>query len=102
MSAALREYGHIIDGGEVNVGEVKERRNPADNRQVVALWNDGTPEALEAAIRSASQAGPAFAETAACARAEILLRTARILEEQRDQFAGAMTDEIGKLITLFF
>lgn len=53
MSESTQTYGHHINGKDVFEGDIIERRNPADNDEVVARFHDGTGEIMDEAVDSA-------------------------------------------------
>lgn len=98
MSESPSTFGHIIKGQEVLIGEVNERRNPANHDEVVAKYHDGTPEILQQAVASAREAFESWSQIPRSDRGRIIGRAAAILAtpEWKEQFATAMIDEIGK------
>ncbi|MBI4994048.1 aldehyde dehydrogenase [Candidatus Peregrinibacteria bacterium] len=98
MSEFLPTLGHHINGTGVFEGDVVERRNPADNRQVVAQFYNGTSETMNYAVNSANEAFEKWADTPPPLRGEVLLNAATMLntEEFRKAFVEAMVAEIGK------
>jgi acyl-CoA reductase-like NAD-dependent aldehyde dehydrogenase len=79
-------------------GAYLERRNPADNRELVARIPASGPDDVQAAIAAAAAAYPAWRLTPAPRRAEILFRAAQLLIERKEAYAAAMTREMGKVL----
>lgn len=100
MSESPRTFGHIIDGKEVFEGEVKERRNPADRREVVAQYHDGTPDIMRQAITSAQAVFPAWARVPRPVRSEVIFQAAALIQtpDWSDRIANAMVSDVGKTI----
>lgn len=90
--------GHRIGDQELLEGEISERRNPADEREIVSQYHLGTKKIIDAAVESARDAFPAWSQTTRRDRAEAIFRTAGLLDtpEQTEILAKAMVDEIGK------
>ncbi|MBI5413510.1 aldehyde dehydrogenase family protein [Candidatus Peregrinibacteria bacterium] len=98
MSESARTFGHYIDGNEVFEGDTVERRNPADNDQVVARFHNGTPEITDRAVDSANRAFKKWSKTTPSLRGQVLFNAAVLLNtpEWRKKFVDAMVAEIGK------
>ncbi len=98
MPEPTQTLGHVIDGKDVFDGAISERRDPADNRIVVARFHDSTPEVMNQAISAAERAFPAWAELTRRDRGEVIFHMASLLNtaEWRARLQGAMVDEIGK------
>jgi alpha-ketoglutaric semialdehyde dehydrogenase len=75
-----------------------ERRNPADLRDLIGRAPLSRREEVHEAVEAASRALPAWRDTPAPARGKILLRAARLLEEQKDEVARLLTREEGKTL----
>ncbi len=98
--AAPRTYLNYI-GGEwrpSTTGETFDNTNPAHYSEVIGKFQRSGAEDLDAAISAAEAAQPAWRAMPAPQRGEIILRAALILEERREEFARAMTREMGKPI----
>lgn len=72
--------------------------NPADTSDVLGYFQQATRQETQLAIEAARQAQSSWARTAPAKRAEILDRTARLLEEQSAQLAQILTREEGKTL----
>jgi acyl-CoA reductase-like NAD-dependent aldehyde dehydrogenase len=78
--------------------KIVERRNPADNDEVVATIPLSTREEMKEAIAAAKAAFPGWRETPAPARGKILFKAARIMEEKKEELARLLTREEGKAL----
>ncbi|MEK7528250.1 MAG: aldehyde dehydrogenase family protein [Patescibacteria group bacterium] len=98
MAETMHTHGHIIDDVEILDGDVLERRNPANNDEVVALSHDGTPAIMDAAVESSQKAFERWSETTPSLRGEVLFHAAVLLNTPawRTRFVEAMVQEIGK------
>ena len=98
MPESIQTFGHHIDGKDVFEGDVLERRNPANNDEVVAKFHDGTPAIMDRAVDSADRAFEKWADTTPSLRGEVLFNAAVLLRspEWRTRFVQAMVAEIGK------
>jgi len=76
-----------------------ERRNPANLDDLVGCVRRSTREEMRQAIDAAAHALPAWRDTPAPLRGKILLRTARLLEEQKEEVARVLTREEGKTVS---
>ncbi len=83
---------------EPRTGAYLERRNPADTRELIARVPASGPEDVHAALDAATAAYPAWRLTPAPRRAEILFRAAQLLIERKEDYAAAMTREMGKVL----
>ena len=92
-------FNNFIDGEWVasRGGGVFENRNPADQDDLVGLFQDSTPEDADAAVAAAQRAYTSWRLVPAPRRAEMLFRAAQLIVERKEQFAGDMTREMGKV-----
>lgn len=79
-------------------GRTRERRNPADRNDLVGLVPLSSREEVREAVESAGRALPAWRDTPAPLRGKIVMRAARLLEEQKDDVACLLTREEGKTL----
>jgi alpha-ketoglutaric semialdehyde dehydrogenase len=95
-----REYSNYIDGKWVKSGSGKafENRNPANNDDLVGLFQDSNEDDLNAAVDAASKAYEKWRLTPAPKRAEFLYRVGDILKRRKDEMAREMTREMGKVV----
>jgi len=79
-------------------GRTFENRNPADNDEVIGLFQDSTVADVDTAIAAATKAYASWRLVPAPKRAELLLAAAARLVEQKEAFACDMTREMGKVL----
>jgi aldehyde dehydrogenase (NAD+) len=79
-------------------GRVFERRNPADQDEIVAVVPLSTREEAREAIAAAKAAFPAWRDTPAPVRGKIVARAAAILEARKEEVARLLTREEGKTL----
>ncbi len=102
MATAIRSAQscrNFINGKWVDSssGRTMERRNPANLDEVVAIAPMSNREDVREAVRAAKAAFPAWRDTPAPARGEIILKAAAILSEQKEEVARILTHEEGKI-----
>jgi aldehyde dehydrogenase (NAD+) len=86
-------------GGEFvasSSGKTFERRNPADQREVVGVFQDSGAEDVNAAVAAAKAAYPVWKQVPAPRRGEILLKAAELLLERKERYSRDLTREMGK------
>src|SRR4051794_9922828 len=95
-----RIFRHFIAGEWVDStsGETFESRNPADTRDIVGRFQQGTKADVAMAIKAAETAGPMWRRTPAPKRGEILYAFGALMSEHKEELAQAMTREMGKVI----
>ena len=83
--AAVPTFGHFIAGAWIEgvTGQTFESVNPADTRDVVGRFQQGTAADVAMAIRAADMAAPAWRATPAPKRGEILYRFGALLAEHK-------------------
>src|SRR5262249_51132552 len=93
-------YKNFIDGGwvEASTRETSETRNPADTRDVVAIFQKSAKIDVDAAVDAAKRAFAKWRLVPAPRRAEIIYSAAEILIERKEEFARDMTREMGKVL----
>ena len=79
-------------------GATFESRNPAQTEQVLGVYARSQKEDVEAAVAAASAAFPAWRRTPAPARAALLTRMGRLLEQHKEALAQQMVAEMGKVL----
>ena len=79
-------------------GATFESRNPADGRDVVGRFQQGTTADVAMAIKAAETALPMWKRTPAPKRGEILYAFGALMAEHKERLARAMTREMGKVI----
>lgn len=91
------EYKLLIDGQWVDGGSALEVKNKY-NGETIGTLPTARQEDVDAAIAAAERAEDFMAELPAYKRAEILLRTATLIRERRDDFAKTIAAEAGKAL----
>ena len=93
-------FRHYIAGEwcDSSSGVTFESRNPADTRDVVGRFQQGTKADVAKAIKAAETAFPMWRRTPAPKRGEILYAYGALLAQHKEELARAMTREMGKVI----
>ena len=93
-------FSNYIDGRWVpsRGGAVFENRNPADQADLIGVFQESTPEDAADAVTAAARAYPSWRLVPAPKRAEILFRAAALIAASKEQFARDMTREMGKVL----
>src|SRR5690349_23065354 len=93
-------FRHFIAGEWVDStsGATFESHNPADRRDVIGRFQQGTAADVAMAIRAADTAGAIWRRTPAPKRGEILYRFGALMAEHKERLARAMTREMGKVL----
>ena len=93
-------FRHFIAGEwcDSTSGATFESHNPADTRDVIGRFQQGTPADVAMAIRAAADAGAMWRRTPAPKRGEILYRFGALMAEHKERLSRAMTREMGKVI----
>lgn len=93
-----RLFKNLIGGKFVasSTGKTFERRNPADTREVVGVFQDSDATDVHAAVAAAKATFPAWSQVPAPRRGEILLKAAEIIQSHKDRFSQDLTREMGK------
>lgn len=79
-------------------GETFTSTNPARTSDIIGRYQKSTAADIEAAVDAALQAQLGWAKVPAPERGEILLRTALLLEQRKEELAQLMTREMGKIL----
>jgi aldehyde dehydrogenase (NAD+) len=79
-------------------GGTSENRNPADTSDLVGTFPDSTADDAAAAVVTARRAFDSWRLVPAPKRAEILFRAAQLIAARKEDFAGDMTREMGKVL----
>jgi malonate-semialdehyde dehydrogenase (acetylating)/methylmalonate-semialdehyde dehydrogenase len=97
--AGLSDITHWIGGARVvgATGRTGEVFNPATG-EVTGLVRLGDAATVDAAVRAARRAQPAWAETPALRRARVMFRFKELLEKHHDEMARLITREHGKVL----
>ncbi len=95
-----RVFKNFIDGEwvESQSGQTFEDRNPADSREVVAIFQRSNKADVDAAVDAAKRAFAKWRLVPAPRRAEMVFRAAEILIERKEDHARDMTREMGKVL----
>ena len=91
---------NFIDGEWVDSasGQIFEDRNPADTREVVAIFQRSNKDDVDAAVDAAKKAFAKWRLVPAPRRAEMVFRAAELLIERKEDHARDMTREMGKVL----
>ncbi|MEJ7618286.1 MAG: aldehyde dehydrogenase family protein [Pyrinomonadaceae bacterium] len=97
---AVKTYHNYINGEwrPSASGETFENLNPADTRDVVGRFPLSTAEDIGHAVAAARAAADKWRRTPAPRRAEILFRLGELLMRRKEDYARAMTREMGKVL----
>lgn len=93
-----RVFKNFIGGAFVasRSGRTYERRNPADRRELVAVFQDSGADDVNDAVAAAKAAYPAWKRVPAPRRGEILLKAAELLQARKERYSRDLTREMGK------
>ena len=83
-------------------GKTFTSTNPANTNEIVGHFQQSTLADLEEAVAAARKAQPAWAAVPMPERGEILLRTALLLEQHKEEFAALMGEENSPIHKSFF
>jgi aldehyde dehydrogenase (NAD+) len=79
-------------------GNYIENHNPADTREIIGRFPASAADDVAAAVGAAAEAYRGWRKTPAPRRAEILFRAGEILIRRKEEYAVAMTREMGKVL----
>jgi acyl-CoA reductase-like NAD-dependent aldehyde dehydrogenase len=97
VSAQLgARHGLHLDGRDVDGAGLATRRSPIDTDLVLGEFALADTSHVEAAMRSAHAAFPAWRATPVAERARLVRRAGRIMEERVYDIAAALVLEVGK------
>jgi acyl-CoA reductase-like NAD-dependent aldehyde dehydrogenase len=96
----VKTFKNLIGGQWVQSasGKTFSSVNPADTSDVLGYFQQSTLQETQQAIEAARRAQPSWAQAAPSKRAEILERTARLIEERTSELAEILTREEGKTL----
>ena len=99
-SFEARSFKNYIHGQwlPAKTGKTFENRNPANRHELVGHFPASDDTDIDAAVDAADAAFNKWRLTPAPHRAEILYRAAEILLKRKEDFARAMTQEMGKIL----
>ncbi|HLO35663.1 MAG TPA: aldehyde dehydrogenase family protein, partial [Candidatus Deferrimicrobium sp.] len=93
-------FRHFIAGDwcDSTSGATFASHNPADARDVIGRFQQGTAADVAMAVRAADTAAGLWRRTPAPKRGEILYRFGALMAEHKERLARAMTREMGKVL----
>jgi aldehyde dehydrogenase (NAD+) len=96
----MKQYQQFIAGewAPTEPGRTFTTFNPADNREAVAVYPQGSRAEVLAAIQAAKTAHASWAGLSAVARGRILSATSQLLESRKGELAELLTREEGKTL----
>ena len=96
----MTTYDNFIDGSWVPAvsGELFENRNPADERDLIGLFQKSDRRDVHKAIDAARRAYVRWRLFPAPRRAELLFRAAQLIADRKEALARDMTREMGKVL----
>jgi alpha-ketoglutaric semialdehyde dehydrogenase len=100
-AVATPTFRHFIAGDwcDSTSGATFESRNPADTRDVVGWFQQGTKADVAMAVKAAETALPMWRRTPAPKRGEILYAFGALMAQHKERLARAMTREMGKVLS---
>jgi aldehyde dehydrogenase (NAD+) len=81
-----------------STGRYLPNRNPADTTDLIGRFPDSAKADVDAAVKSARAGFELWSRTPAPARGDVLRRVGDILTARKEEFADAMTREMGKVL----
>jgi alpha-ketoglutaric semialdehyde dehydrogenase len=96
--SATRTFKNFINGEFVasRTGKTFERRNPADRRDLVGVFQDSDASDIADAVGAAKAAYQSWRMVPAPRRGEMLLKAAELLLARKEQYSRDLTREMGK------
>jgi aldehyde dehydrogenase (NAD+) len=96
-----KTFKNFIGGRWVapSTGRYFTNRNPADTTDVIGRFPESAPADVTAAVASARTGFELWSRTPAPARGDVLRRVGDLLTARKEEFADAMTREMGKVLT---
>ena len=91
-----REYDLVIGGKRLKTSEKIKSINPAKPSEVVGVFQKAGVEHVEPAMNAAQKAFESWSRTTLEERAQLLLRTAKIIRERKFEFSAWMVFEVAK------
>ncbi len=100
-TAAPTTFRNFIAGEwcDSTSGATFESHNPADHRDVIGRFQQGTRADVAMAVRAAETALPMWRRTPAPKRGEILYAFGALMAQHKERLARAMTREMGKVLS---
>ena len=99
-TSTTKVFKNFIDGEWVASasGQTFENINPADTREVVAIFQRSNKADVDDAVEAAKRAFAKWRLVPAPRRAEMIFRAAEILTQRKEEHARDMTREMGKVL----
>jgi acyl-CoA reductase-like NAD-dependent aldehyde dehydrogenase len=99
-AVATPTFRHFIAGAwcDSSSGATFESHNPADRRDVIGRFQQGTAADVAMAVRAADVAAGLWRRTPAPKRGEIMYAFAALMAQHKERLAQAMTREMGKVL----
>lgn len=96
-----QNYKMYINGKWISSesGETYTRVNPANYNEILGKFQQGNEKDVDEAVDVAEDAFEKWREFPPPKRGEILLKTAQLLRQQKEELARIMTREMGKVLT---
>ncbi len=91
-----REYDLVIGGKRIKTSDKIKSINPAKPSEVVGVFQKAGVEHVEPAMNAALKAFESWSKTPVEERAQLLLRTAKIVRERKFEFSAWMVFEVAK------
>jgi acyl-CoA reductase-like NAD-dependent aldehyde dehydrogenase len=99
MTTETARLAHYINGEWVQGdGDLQHTVNPARPEHFVSSWYAATNQIVDDALAAGAQAAESWRATTPHQRAEILRRTADLIEARTDEIAQNLADEQGKVL----
>lgn len=95
-SALGSSHGLHIDGDDRRADHVLEKRNPADQSELLGEFAAANETDVDDAIQAARRAWPAWKQLPIAERLRLLRRVGQLIEERVYDIAAALTLEVGK------
>lgn len=92
-----RTLSHYINGQFTGAGDALESLNPSDTGDVVARFPDGGAAEVDAAVKAAAAAQPAWAQASPEVRSDLLEKIASTLFARAAELGELLAREEGKL-----
>ena len=91
-----KEFGMIIDGKDHFVDEKYENFSPANNEQVLGVFQKGSEEDAEAALAAARKAFPVWSGMKWQERVSLMRKAADLIDQRTFEIGAMMAMEVGK------
>src|SRR5262245_17001163 len=99
MTAAPVSGRHLIAGKWLEGPRTFDSTSPADFKEVVGVFPQGTKDDADRAVAAARAAFPAWRRESRIRRAELFDNLAQIVKRETDNLARLMARECGKVVT---